>query len=68
MSKNQKPVEGVEIKKESGKIKEDKVILIALQNTQLPDGKFIGKGQSCEVGQDYADRVLKEKNSPFRLK
>lgn len=68
MSKNEKQEKGVEIKTGSGKIKEEKVLLIALQNTQLPDGTFIGKGETCGVGQDYADRVLKEKNAHFRLK
>lgn len=45
--------------------KDTKVVLKAKQNTQLPDGTFVGKGKEVEVTSSYAEKVLKEANTPF---
>lgn len=42
-----------------------KVWLIAKQDTQLADGKFIGRGSAVEVDASYAERVLAEKETHF---
>lgn len=40
--------------------------LTATRNTFLPDGTFVGEGTKVKVGLNYAEKVLKEQNSPFK--
>lgn len=57
----QKPFNKIETKKEP------KVTLLATRNTQLPNGRFVGEGKEVVVASSYADKVLKEANTPFKL-
>lgn len=47
--------------------KETKIVLQATRNTQLPDGTFVGEGKEVVVASSYAEKVLKEANTPFKL-
>lgn len=47
--------------------KSSKVVLQATRNTQLPNGKFVGEGKEVVVASSYAEKVLKEANTPFKL-
>ena len=44
---------------------EGKVILTAVENTQLADGTFIAQGEKVEVTAEYAERVKRENNKSF---
>lgn len=47
--------------------KEAKTVLLATRNTQLPDGTFVSEGKEVVVASSYAEKVLKEVNTPFKL-
>lgn len=47
--------------------KESKTVLLATRNTYLPDGTFVSEGKEVVVAPSYAEKVLKEANTPFKL-
>jgi hypothetical protein len=69
MSKTEKKIdkevatESVEPKKKTANVIE----LECIKNTFLPDGTFVGVGSHIKVGVDYAEKVIVEKSSPFKL-
>lgn len=67
MSKNQ-PSKSEErrIEIQKNQSAEEKVILTAVENTQLADGTFIAQGEKVEVTKEYAERVKRENNKSFK--
>lgn len=45
----------------------DKVELIALRNTFLPDGTFVAENSRILVDADYAKRLFEAKDSSFQI-